>query len=78
MVDFRGLLLLFYRQARAPATWPAEPIPAGKPRRVWSEAVAPEAQTQGAFTRKMWEVDRQRTFVIGNVTFPALAMVLVP
>jgi hypothetical protein len=35
--------------------------------------MAPDAQTQGTFTLKAWEADGQRTFVIGNVTFPALA-----
>jgi uncharacterized protein (TIGR02268 family) len=53
--------------------WPAEPIPSGEQKRIWIEVMAPEAQTEGTFTLKLWEADRQRTFVIGNVTFPALA-----
>ena len=52
--------------------WPAEPIPSGERRRVWIEVMAPDAQTQGPFTLKLWEAEGQRTFVIGNVTFPAL------
>jgi len=51
--------------------FPAEPIPPGEERRVWLEVMAPEAQTVGPFTLKVWEADGQRTFVIGNVTFPA-------
>jgi hypothetical protein len=51
---------------------PAEPIPSGERRRVWIEVMAPDAQTLGTFILKIWEVDGQRTFVIGNVTFPAL------
>jgi uncharacterized protein (TIGR02268 family) len=53
--------------------WPAEPIPPGEERRVWIEVMAPDAQTVGTFILKIWEADGQRTFVIGNVTFPALA-----
>jgi uncharacterized protein (TIGR02268 family) len=53
--------------------WPAEPIPSGKKRRVWIEVMAPDSQTGGTFILKTWEADGQRTFVIGNVTFPALA-----
>jgi uncharacterized protein (TIGR02268 family) len=53
------------------AFFPAEPIPPGEKRRVWIEVMAPEAQTVGPFTLKIWEADGQRTFVIGNVTFPA-------
>lgn len=52
--------------------WPAEPIPSGERRRVWIEVLAPDARTEGAFTLKLWEADGQRTFVIGNMTFPAL------
>jgi uncharacterized protein (TIGR02268 family) len=55
--------------------WPAEPIPSGEQRRVWIEVMAPDAQTQGPFVLKIWEADGQRTFVIGNVTFPALPVV---
>jgi uncharacterized protein (TIGR02268 family) len=54
--------------------WPAEPIPPGEQRRVWSEVMARDARTEGPFTLKLWEADGQRTFVIGNVTFPALAV----
>ncbi|MFE8600630.1 DUF2381 family protein [Archangium violaceum] len=53
--------------------WPAEPIPSGERRRVWIEVMAPDARTEGAFTLKLWEADGQRTFIIGNVTFPSLA-----
>jgi uncharacterized protein (TIGR02268 family) len=53
--------------------WPAEPIPSGKEHRVWIEVMAPDVRTGGAFILKIWEADGQRTFVIGNVTFPALA-----
>jgi uncharacterized protein (TIGR02268 family) len=53
------------------AVWPAEPIPPGEFRRVWIEVMAPEARTEGTFILKIWEADGQRTFVIGNVTFPA-------
>lgn len=52
--------------------WPAEPIPSGEQRRIWIEVMAPDAQTEGPFTLKLWEADGQRTFVIGNVIFPAL------
>ena len=52
--------------------WPAEPIPSGELRRIWIEVMAPVAQTMGPFTLKLWEADGQRTFFIGNVTFPAL------
>jgi uncharacterized protein (TIGR02268 family) len=55
--------------------FPAEPIPPGETRRVWIEVMAPEAQTVGPFTLKVWEADGQRTFVIGNVTFPAFPVV---
>ncbi|QRK09162.1 DUF2381 family protein [Archangium violaceum] len=54
--------------------WPAEPIPSGEERRVWLEVMAPDARTEGTFTLKLWEADGQRTFVIGNVTFPALTV----
>jgi uncharacterized protein (TIGR02268 family) len=52
--------------------WPAEPIPSGERRHVWIEVTAPDEQTAGTFILKLWEADGQRTFVIGNVTFPAL------
>ncbi|MGZ3458506.1 MAG: DUF2381 family protein, partial [Archangium sp.] len=52
--------------------WPAEPIPSGEERRIWIEVMAPEARTEGPFTLKTWEADGRRTFIIGNVTFPAL------
>jgi uncharacterized protein (TIGR02268 family) len=52
--------------------WPAEPIPSGERRRVWVEVMAPEARTEGRFILKLWEADGQRTFIIGNVTFPVL------
>jgi len=52
--------------------WPAEPIPSGEQRRIWIEVMAPDARTEGPFTLKLWEADGQRTFVIGNVIFPAL------
>lgn len=52
--------------------WPAEPIPSGERRGIWVEVMAPEARTEGRFTLKLWEADGQRTFVIGNVTFPVL------
>ncbi|HEX8437319.1 DUF2381 family protein [Archangium sp.] len=52
--------------------WPAEPIPSGEQHRVWIEVMVPDVQTQGPFILKIWELDGQRTFVIGNVTFPAL------
>jgi uncharacterized protein (TIGR02268 family) len=52
--------------------WPAEPISSGKKHRVWIEVMAPDARTEGPFTLKLWEADVQRTFVIGNVIFPAL------
>jgi uncharacterized protein (TIGR02268 family) len=55
--------------------FPAEPIPPGEKRPVWIEVMAPEAQTVGPFTLKVWEADGQRTFVIGNVTFPAFPVV---
>jgi uncharacterized protein (TIGR02268 family) len=55
--------------------FPAEPIPPGEMRRVWLEVMAPEAHTVGPFTLKVWEADGQRTFVIGNVTFPAFPVV---
>jgi uncharacterized protein (TIGR02268 family) len=55
--------------------FPAEPIPPGEKRRVWFEVMAPEARTVGPFTLKVWEADGQRTFVIGNVTFPAFPVV---
>jgi uncharacterized protein (TIGR02268 family) len=55
--------------------FPAEPISSGAGRRVWIEVMAPEAQTVGPFTLKVWEADGQRTFVIGNVTFPAFPVV---
>jgi hypothetical protein len=35
--------------------------------------MAPDEQTEGTFILKLWEADGQRTFVIGNVTFTALA-----
>ena len=54
--------------------WPAEPIPSGEQRRIWIEVMAPDARTEGPCTLKLWEADGQRTFVIGNVTFPALTV----
>ncbi|HEX5754338.1 MAG TPA: DUF2381 family protein [Archangium sp.] len=54
--------------------WPAEPLPPGERRHIWVEVMAPDARTEGTFTLKLWEADGQRTFVIGNVTFPALAV----
>ena len=54
---------------------PAEPIPPAERRHVWIEVMAPDAQTEGSFILKLWEADGQRTFVIGNVTFPALPVV---
>jgi uncharacterized protein (TIGR02268 family) len=54
------------------AFWPAEPIPSGERRRVWVEVMAPEARTEGPFILKLWEAHGQRTFIIGNVTFPVL------
>jgi len=50
--------------------FPAESIPPGEWGRVWIEVMAQETQTVGPFTLKVWEADGQRTFVIGNVTFP--------
>jgi uncharacterized protein (TIGR02268 family) len=55
--------------------WPAEPIPPAKRHHVWIEVMAPDARTEGPFVLKLWEADGQRTFVIGNVTFPALPVV---
>jgi uncharacterized protein (TIGR02268 family) len=55
--------------------WPAEPIPPAKRHHVWIEVMAPDARTEGSFVLKLWEADGQRTFVIGNVTFPALPVV---
>ncbi len=55
--------------------FPAEPIPPGEERQVWIEVMAPEAQTGGPFTLKLWEADGQRTFVMGNVTFPDFPVV---
>lgn len=52
--------------------WPAEPIPPGKQRLIWIEVIAPDTQTGGTFILKTWEADGQRTFVIGNITFPVL------
>jgi len=52
--------------------WPAESIPPGEQQRIWIEVMAPDAQTKGPVTLKFWEADGQRTFVIGNVIFPAL------
>jgi uncharacterized protein (TIGR02268 family) len=52
--------------------WPAEPIPPGERHFIWIEVMAPDTQTQGTFILKTWEADGQRTFVIGNITFPAL------
>ncbi|WP_309889129.1 DUF2381 family protein [Archangium sp.] len=54
--------------------WPAEPIPSGEQRRIWIEVMAPDSQTEGPFILKLWEADGQRTFVIGNVIFPALTV----
>ena len=55
--------------------WPAEPIPPAERHHVWIEVMAPDARTKGSFVLKLWEADGQRTFVIGNVTFPALPVV---
>ncbi|MGZ3458082.1 MAG: DUF2381 family protein [Archangium sp.] len=69
----QGLKLLGSKGQILDATfWPAEPIPSGERRRIWIEVMAPDDQTRGPFTLKLWEADGQRTFVIGNVTFPAL------
>jgi uncharacterized protein (TIGR02268 family) len=68
----RGVKLVGPKGEVLDATFfPAEPIPPGEKRRVWIEVMAPEAQTVGPFMLKVWEADGQRTFVIGNVTFPA-------
>jgi hypothetical protein len=32
--------------------------------------MAPESGLQGPFVLKLWEADGQRTFTLGNVTFP--------
>ncbi|MFY0582458.1 DUF2381 family protein [Cystobacter fuscus] len=70
----QGAVLVGAKGERLDATfWPAEPIASGEPRRIWIEVMAPEKRTEGTFTLKLWEADGQRTFVIGNVTFPALA-----
>jgi uncharacterized protein (TIGR02268 family) len=50
--------------------FPAEPIPPGEKRPVWLEVMAPDTRTEGPFVLKLWEADGQRTFVLGNVTFP--------
>jgi uncharacterized protein (TIGR02268 family) len=58
--------------------WPSESILSGKEHRVWIEVMAPDKQTEGTFILKLWEADGQRTYVIGNVTFPAFAERPVP
>ncbi len=71
----RGAMLVGPKGEQLEATfWPAEPIPSGETRRVWLEVMAPEGRTKGSFVLKLWEADGQRTFVIGNVTFPVLTV----
>jgi uncharacterized protein (TIGR02268 family) len=55
--------------------WPPEPVRPGKPRTVFIEVQAEDAQTDGPFTLKLWEADGPRTVTLGNVTFPALTEV---
>lgn len=69
----RGAVLVGPKGEVLDATfWPAEPIPPVEPRCIWIEVVAPDTRTEGPFILKLWEADGQRTFIIGNVTFPVL------
>ncbi|HEX8826026.1 MAG TPA: DUF2381 family protein [Archangium sp.] len=67
----RGAVLVGPKGEILEATFfPAEPIPPGETRRMWLEVMAPDTRTEGPFVLKLWEADGQRTFVLGNVTFP--------
>ncbi len=58
--------------------WQPEPVPLrdavadeqDKRRRVVVEVLASEKEAQGTYTLTLWDADRQRTVILGNVTFP--------
>lgn len=54
------------------AIWPTEPMLPEEKHYLWIEGVFPNAWANEPFTLKIWEADNQRTFVIGNIAFPAL------
>ncbi|WP_329729812.1 DUF2381 family protein [Archangium sp.] len=53
--------------------WQPRPLLPDQPLTLYIEVQAEDVQTVGPFTLKLWEADGQRTLVIGNVSFPALA-----
>jgi uncharacterized protein (TIGR02268 family) len=55
------------------SVWQPRPLLPGEPLTLYIEVQAENVQTVGPFTLKLWEADGQRTLVIGNVSFPALA-----
>ncbi len=52
--------------------WQPAPIAPGSegPGRVVVEALATEEQARGTYTLTLWDAERQRTVVLGEVTFP--------
>jgi uncharacterized protein (TIGR02268 family) len=50
--------------------WQPEPIASGKRGRVVVEVLATEEQALGTYTLTLWDAERQRTVVLGEVTFP--------
>jgi uncharacterized protein (TIGR02268 family) len=53
--------------------WQPEPIvPGRKPGRVVVEVLATEKQALGTYTLTLWDAERQRTVVLGELTFPKL------
>ncbi len=52
--------------------WQPEPIAPGKRGRVVVEVLATEEQALGTYTLTLWDAERQRTVVLGEVTFPEL------
>ncbi|WP_309894011.1 DUF2381 family protein [Archangium sp.] len=52
--------------------WQPEPIAPGskRPGRVVVEVLATEKQARGTYTLTLWDAERQRTVVLGEVTFP--------
>jgi uncharacterized protein (TIGR02268 family) len=54
-----------------PLWQPAPIVPGRKRGRVVVEALATEEQALGTYTLTLWDAERQRTVVLGEVTFPA-------
>jgi uncharacterized protein (TIGR02268 family) len=50
--------------------WPPEPIAPGQRGRVVVEVLATTEQARGTYTLTLWDAERKRTVVLGEVTFP--------